>query len=66
MYFSAGLTLPFIGFDSQEQKIRISNIKIRSLEKRSFTVTLDRDTRRAFKDVQRCGTLPSHFSLYHP
>ncbi|CAL8332172.1 unnamed protein product [Lota lota] len=35
-----------------EQKIRISNIKIRSLEKRSFTVTLDRDTRRAFKDVQ--------------
>ncbi|XP_056442057.1 phosphoinositide 3-kinase regulatory subunit 6 [Gadus chalcogrammus] len=35
-----------------EQKIRISYIKIRSLEKRSFTVTLDKDTRRAFKDVQ--------------
>ncbi|KAJ3614581.1 hypothetical protein NHX12_018153 [Muraenolepis orangiensis] len=35
------------------QKTRISNIKIHSLEKRSFTVLLDKDSRRAFKDVQR-------------
>nr|XP_020466647.1 phosphoinositide 3-kinase regulatory subunit 6-like isoform X2 [Monopterus albus] len=36
-----------------EPKIRTSNIKIRTLESRSFTVTLDRDRRRTYSDVQR-------------
>ncbi|KAA8594988.1 hypothetical protein FQN60_012123 [Etheostoma spectabile] len=38
---------------SQESKFRCSNIKIRTLESRSFTVTLDRDCRRTYRDVQR-------------
>ncbi|KAM3864735.1 phosphoinositide 3-kinase regulatory subunit 6 [Diretmus argenteus] len=36
-----------------EPKIRTCNIKIRTVEGRSFTVTLDRDSRRTFTDVQR-------------
>ncbi|XP_070684601.1 phosphoinositide 3-kinase regulatory subunit 6 [Pempheris klunzingeri] len=35
-----------------QSKIRTSNIKIRSLESQSFTVTLDKDHRRTYKDVQ--------------
>uniref|UniRef100_A0A8C6WK47 Phosphoinositide-3-kinase regulatory subunit 6 n=1 Tax=Neogobius melanostomus TaxID=47308 RepID=A0A8C6WK47_9GOBI len=41
-----------------ESKIRTNNIKIRSLESRSFTVTLDRDGRRVYKDVQSFEILP--------
>ncbi|KAJ8001907.1 hypothetical protein DPEC_G00174290 [Dallia pectoralis] len=35
----------------QDTKIRTCNIKIRTLERRSFTVTLDKDSKRTFKDV---------------
>lgn len=35
-----------------ESKIRTSKIKIRSLECRTFTITLDRDCRRTYKNVQ--------------
>lgn len=41
-----------------ESKIRTSNIKIRSLESRSFTVTLDRDCRRVYRDVQSIEIFP--------
>lgn len=41
-----------------ESKIRTCNIKIRSLENRLFTVTLDRDDRRVYKDVQSIEILP--------
>lgn len=41
-----------------ESKIRTNNIKIRSLENRSFNVTLDRDGRRVYKDVQSIEILP--------
>ncbi|XP_029992944.1 phosphoinositide 3-kinase regulatory subunit 6 isoform X2 [Sphaeramia orbicularis] len=41
-----------------ESKIRMSDINIRSLENRSFTVTLDRDCRRTFKDVQSIEIFP--------
>ncbi|XP_029290634.1 LOW QUALITY PROTEIN: phosphoinositide 3-kinase regulatory subunit 6 [Cottoperca gobio] len=41
-----------------ESKIRSNNIKIRSLESRSFTVTLDRDSRRTFRDVQSVEISP--------
>ncbi|KAM4604166.1 phosphoinositide 3-kinase regulatory subunit 6 isoform 2-T2 [Polymixia lowei] len=39
-------------------KIRTCNIKIRTLERRSFTVTLDRDSRRTFSDVQSIEIAP--------
>lgn len=41
-----------------ESKIRTSNIKIRTLESRSFTVTLDRDCRRTYKNVQSIEISP--------
>ncbi|XP_047435230.1 phosphoinositide 3-kinase regulatory subunit 6 isoform X2 [Mugil cephalus] len=44
--------------NSVESKIRTSNVKIRSLESRSFTVTLDRDYRRTYKDVQSIEISP--------
>ncbi|XP_034713320.1 phosphoinositide 3-kinase regulatory subunit 6 isoform X3 [Etheostoma cragini] len=43
---------------SQESKFRSSNIKIRTLESRSFTVTLDRDCRRTYRDVQSLEISP--------
>ncbi|XP_056228898.1 phosphoinositide 3-kinase regulatory subunit 6 isoform X1 [Seriola aureovittata] len=43
---------------SVESKIRTSNIKIRTLESRSFTVTLDRDCRRTYRDVQSIEIAP--------
>lgn len=39
-------------------QIRTNNIKIRSLENRSFTVTLDKDGGRTYKDVQGIEILP--------
>lgn len=39
-------------------KIRTSHIKIRSLESRSFVVTLDRDSHRTYKDVQGIEVSP--------
>uniref|UniRef100_UPI0037E8933A phosphoinositide 3-kinase regulatory subunit 6 isoform X2 n=1 Tax=Semicossyphus pulcher TaxID=241346 RepID=UPI0037E8933A len=39
-------------------KIRTNNIKIRTLESRSFTLTLDRDSRRTYKDVQSIEVSP--------
>ncbi|KAK1885624.1 Phosphoinositide 3-kinase regulatory subunit 6 [Dissostichus eleginoides] len=41
-----------------DSKIRMSNVKIRTLESRSFTVTLDKDCRRTFKDVQSIEICP--------
>ncbi|XP_040892247.1 phosphoinositide 3-kinase regulatory subunit 6 [Toxotes jaculatrix] len=41
-----------------ESKIRTSNIKIRTLESRSLTVTLDRDCRRTYKNVQSIEISP--------
>ncbi|XP_078136240.1 phosphoinositide 3-kinase regulatory subunit 6 isoform X2 [Sander vitreus] len=41
-----------------ESKFRSSNIKIRTLENRSFTVTLDRDCRRIYRDVQSIEISP--------
>ncbi|MED6241014.1 hypothetical protein ATANTOWER_013506 [Ataeniobius toweri] len=41
-----------------ESKIRTSNIKIRTLERRSFTLTLDRDSRRTYKHVQSIEVSP--------
>ncbi|XP_054460663.1 phosphoinositide 3-kinase regulatory subunit 6 isoform X2 [Anoplopoma fimbria] len=41
-----------------ESKIRFSNIKIRTLESRTFTVTLDRDCRRSYRDVQSIEISP--------
>ncbi|KAF6721966.1 Phosphoinositide 3-kinase regulatory subunit 6 [Oryzias melastigma] len=41
-----------------EPKIRSNNIKLRTLESRSFTVTLDRDSRRTYKDVQSVEISP--------
>ncbi|XP_044046290.1 phosphoinositide 3-kinase regulatory subunit 6 isoform X2 [Siniperca chuatsi] len=38
--------------------IRTSNIKIRTLESRSFTLTLDRDYRRTYRDVQSIEISP--------
>lgn len=43
---------------SEEQKIRTCNIKFHSLERRSFTVVLDKDSRRAFKGVQSIEISP--------
>ncbi|XP_034544817.1 phosphoinositide 3-kinase regulatory subunit 6 [Notolabrus celidotus] len=40
------------------QSFRTNNIKFRSLENRSFTVTLDRDNRRTYKDVQSIEISP--------
>uniref|UniRef100_A0A674PEL0 Uncharacterized protein n=1 Tax=Takifugu rubripes TaxID=31033 RepID=A0A674PEL0_TAKRU len=37
----------------QESKIRTRNIRIRSIESRAFCVTLDKDPRRTYRDVQR-------------
>ncbi|XP_068583835.1 phosphoinositide 3-kinase regulatory subunit 6 isoform X2 [Cebidichthys violaceus] len=39
-------------------KIRSSNIKIRTLESRPFTVTLDRDCRRSYRNVQSIEISP--------
>ncbi|XP_056265121.1 phosphoinositide 3-kinase regulatory subunit 6 isoform X2 [Pseudoliparis swirei] len=39
-------------------KIRSNNIKIRTLESRPFTVTLDRDCRRSYTDVQSIEISP--------
>ncbi|XP_041821026.1 phosphoinositide 3-kinase regulatory subunit 6 [Chelmon rostratus] len=41
-----------------ESKIRSSNIKIRTLESRSFAVTLDRDCRRTYRNVQSIEISP--------
>ncbi|KAG7485228.1 phosphoinositide 3-kinase regulatory subunit 6 [Solea senegalensis] len=41
-----------------ESKIRTSSIKIRSLEGRPFTVTLDRDSHRTFTDVHSIEIAP--------
>ncbi|XP_059201221.1 phosphoinositide 3-kinase regulatory subunit 6 isoform X2 [Centropristis striata] len=41
-----------------ESKIRSTNIKIRTLESRAFTVTLDRDCRRTYRDVQSIEISP--------
>ncbi|KAM6940492.1 phosphoinositide 3-kinase regulatory subunit 6 [Xenentodon cancila] len=41
-----------------ESKIRTSDIKIRSLERRCFTLTLDRDRRRTYEDVQSIEICP--------
>ncbi|XP_038569707.1 phosphoinositide 3-kinase regulatory subunit 6 [Micropterus salmoides] len=38
--------------------IRTSNIKIRTLESRSFTLTLDRDCRRTYRNVQSIEIAP--------
>ncbi|XP_027873923.1 phosphoinositide 3-kinase regulatory subunit 6 [Xiphophorus couchianus] len=43
---------------SGESKIRTSNIKIRTLERRSFTLTLDKDSRRIYKHVQSIEISP--------
>ncbi|XP_074521583.1 phosphoinositide 3-kinase regulatory subunit 6 [Halichoeres trimaculatus] len=40
------------------QSFRTNNIKFRSLESRPFTVILDRDHRRAYKDVQSIEITP--------
>ncbi|XP_041837987.1 phosphoinositide 3-kinase regulatory subunit 6 [Melanotaenia boesemani] len=39
-------------------KIRTNNIKIRTLESRSFTLTLDRDSRRTYRNVQSIEVSP--------
>ncbi|XP_061077813.1 phosphoinositide 3-kinase regulatory subunit 6 isoform X2 [Conger conger] len=39
-------------------KLRTCNIKIRTLENRTFTVYLDKDSRRTFKDVQSVEVCP--------
>ncbi|XP_026159237.1 phosphoinositide 3-kinase regulatory subunit 6 [Mastacembelus armatus] len=44
--------------NSVESNIRTNNIKIRTLESRSFTVTLDRDSRRTYSDVQSIEIAP--------
>ncbi|XP_023119469.2 phosphoinositide 3-kinase regulatory subunit 6 [Amphiprion ocellaris] len=41
-----------------ESKIRTSKVKIRSLESHSFTVTLDRDCRRTYENVQSIEITP--------
>ncbi|XP_034402041.1 phosphoinositide 3-kinase regulatory subunit 6 isoform X2 [Cyclopterus lumpus] len=41
-----------------DSKIRSNNIKIRTLESRPFTVTLDRDCRRSYTDVQSIEISP--------
>ncbi|XP_068448546.1 phosphoinositide 3-kinase regulatory subunit 6 [Clinocottus analis] len=41
-----------------DSKIRASNIKIRTLESRPFTVTLDRDCRRSYTNVQSIEISP--------
>ncbi|XP_035039676.2 phosphoinositide 3-kinase regulatory subunit 6 isoform X1 [Hippoglossus stenolepis] len=44
--------------NSGVSKIRASNIKIRTLESRSFTITLDRDSQRTYRDVQSIEISP--------
>ncbi|XP_048870647.1 phosphoinositide 3-kinase regulatory subunit 6 [Brienomyrus brachyistius] len=44
--------------NSTENKIRTCNIKFQSLENKSFTVCLDKDSRRTFKDVQSIEIVP--------
>ncbi|XP_045073136.1 phosphoinositide 3-kinase regulatory subunit 6-like [Coregonus clupeaformis] len=44
--------------NTMEAKIRTCNIKIRTLEMKTFTVTLDKDSRRTFKDVQSIEITP--------
>ncbi|XP_017283182.1 phosphoinositide 3-kinase regulatory subunit 6 [Kryptolebias marmoratus] len=41
-----------------ESKIRTSHLKIRTLEKQSFTLILDRDSRRTYKNVQSIEIAP--------
>ncbi|XP_046899505.1 phosphoinositide 3-kinase regulatory subunit 6 isoform X1 [Hypomesus transpacificus] len=41
-----------------EYKIRTCNIKIRALERRAFSVILDKDSRRTFRDVQSIEVAP--------
>lgn len=55
------LTVTFNGLKSKigmAPKIKTCNIKIRTLEKRTFTVCLDKDSRRIFKDVQSIEVSP--------
>ncbi|KAG9350477.1 hypothetical protein JZ751_026840 [Albula glossodonta] len=42
----------------KDPKIRTCNIKIRTLENRTFTLCLDKDSRRMFKDVQSVEISP--------
>ncbi|XP_010871299.1 phosphoinositide 3-kinase regulatory subunit 6 isoform X2 [Esox lucius] len=44
--------------NNMDSKIRTCNIKIRTLEMKSFTVTLDKDSKRTFKDVQSIEIAP--------
>ncbi|KAK7929925.1 hypothetical protein WMY93_006320 [Mugilogobius chulae] len=44
--------------NTSESKIRTNSIKVRSLESRQFTVMLDKDSRRVYKDVQSIEILP--------
>ncbi|XP_031687189.1 phosphoinositide 3-kinase regulatory subunit 6 isoform X1 [Oncorhynchus kisutch] len=44
--------------NTMEAKIRTCNIKIRTLEMKTFTVTLDKDSRRTFRDVQSIEIAP--------
>lgn len=51
--------------NTAESKIRMNQIKIRSLENRSFTVTLDRDSRHVYKEVQSIEIFPCLDPGYH-
>ncbi|TNN30028.1 Phosphoinositide 3-kinase regulatory subunit 6 [Liparis tanakae] len=42
----------------KDSRIRSNNIKMRTLESRPFTVTLDRDCRRSYTDVQSIEISP--------
>ncbi|CAL1601645.1 unnamed protein product [Knipowitschia caucasica] len=44
--------------NTAESRIRTNNIRIRSLESRSFTVTLDKDSRRVYTKVQSIEIVP--------
>ncbi|XP_018617677.1 phosphoinositide 3-kinase regulatory subunit 6 isoform X2 [Scleropages formosus] len=41
-----------------EMKVRTCNIKVRTLENKTFTVCFDKDSRRVFKDVQSIEVYP--------
>ncbi|XP_056136329.1 phosphoinositide 3-kinase regulatory subunit 6 [Lampris incognitus] len=51
--------------NNMEPKIRTCTIKIRTLESKSFTVTLDRDSRRCFHNVQSIEVTPCLDPRYH-
>lgn len=53
MFVSTQSFVTTLLWTSQHSKIRTNHVKIRALESRAFTVTLDRDHRRAYRDVQR-------------